>query len=209
MITENVTITAYHLGPEVSGNTWGGISSRSPQQLANKPRNTECLLVIKKEFAGAIAATEYSVFVADRSDWSSPALDPTLRPHITTTTEADYLAKSIEWDALVGTTKNGLVWEKSIATMTNNVSAAAEAQYPALSTQFKNLTFSMLIAMAHAVSTGKVITPAETVTARNALCEACPRFVSADRRCLECGCDMDYKMRMAAMSCPLGKWGPV
>lgn len=41
---------------------------------------------------------------------------------------------------------------------------------------------------------------------RMSLCRECPRFVKATTQCLECGCVMKLKTKLAAATCPLGKW---
>lgn len=41
---------------------------------------------------------------------------------------------------------------------------------------------------------------------RMSICEACPRFVKLTSQCLECGCIMKLKTKLAAATCPLGKW---
>lgn len=41
---------------------------------------------------------------------------------------------------------------------------------------------------------------------RLSICEQCPRFVKLTSQCLECGCIMKLKTKLAAATCPLGKW---
>lgn len=41
---------------------------------------------------------------------------------------------------------------------------------------------------------------------RMSICQECPRFVKATSQCLECGCIMKLKTKLAAATCPLGKW---
>lgn len=41
---------------------------------------------------------------------------------------------------------------------------------------------------------------------RMSICELCPRFVKLTSQCLECGCIMKLKTKLAAATCPLGKW---
>lgn len=41
------------------------------------------------------------------------------------------------------------------------------------------------------------------------ICEECDSFRRLTRQCKECGCFMFLKARIAAMSCPLGKWEAV
>jgi hypothetical protein len=55
------------------------------------------------------------------------------------------------------------------------------------------------------------ITPEEAAR-RLAICdppapsEPCEHFRKSDRRCSQCGCWMDFKTTLRAMSCPVGKW---
>lgn len=41
---------------------------------------------------------------------------------------------------------------------------------------------------------------------RISICRECPRFVKLTSQCLECGCIMNLKTKLAAATCPLGKW---
>jgi hypothetical protein len=41
---------------------------------------------------------------------------------------------------------------------------------------------------------------------RMAICVLCPRFISLTTQCRECGCVMTAKTKLAAATCPLGKW---
>lgn len=41
---------------------------------------------------------------------------------------------------------------------------------------------------------------------RLSICEECPRYVKMTSQCLECGCIMKLKTKLAAATCPLGKW---
>ena len=41
---------------------------------------------------------------------------------------------------------------------------------------------------------------------RLSICGACDRFEASSGRCLECGCYMTVKARVAAMRCPIEKW---
>lgn len=42
---------------------------------------------------------------------------------------------------------------------------------------------------------------------RLAICETCDRFDKEKRKCLECGCFMEYKTLLPFVHCPLHKWG--
>lgn len=39
------------------------------------------------------------------------------------------------------------------------------------------------------------------------ICRVCPEFIKFTHQCKKCGCLMDAKTKLAAASCPLGKWG--
>lgn len=41
---------------------------------------------------------------------------------------------------------------------------------------------------------------------RLSTCEQCPRFVKLTSQCMECGCIMKLKTKLAHATCPLGKW---
>lgn len=41
---------------------------------------------------------------------------------------------------------------------------------------------------------------------RYSICEECPQFIKLTTQCKECGCIMKLKTKLAAASCPLGKW---
>ena len=41
---------------------------------------------------------------------------------------------------------------------------------------------------------------------RYSICNMCPKFISLTKQCQECGCFMVVKTKMAAATCPLGKW---
>lgn len=38
------------------------------------------------------------------------------------------------------------------------------------------------------------------------ICLDCPEFIRLTKQCKQCGCFMNLKTRLAASSCPLGKW---
>lgn len=40
------------------------------------------------------------------------------------------------------------------------------------------------------------------------ICQGCPRFHTAQERCLECGCHIPTKARIVLDGCPLDKWKP-
>ena len=38
-------------------------------------------------------------------------------------------------------------------------------------------------------------------------CKACENFVPETSKCTECKCNMKLKVKVAAVECPIGKWG--
>lgn len=46
--------------------------------------------------------------------------------------------------------------------------------------------------------------PAEAVTCRVALCEACP--ARSLHTCTKCGCYYEFRAHLPQKACPLGKW---
>lgn len=46
----------------------------------------------------------------------------------------------------------------------------------------------------------------EEAEKRISICKECPRFIKTTSQCKECGCIMNLKTKLAAASCPLGKW---
>jgi hypothetical protein len=41
---------------------------------------------------------------------------------------------------------------------------------------------------------------------RMAICKACPELIPVLDQCKKCGCFMEFKTRLEAAKCPLGKW---
>jgi hypothetical protein len=41
------------------------------------------------------------------------------------------------------------------------------------------------------------------------ICKACPELIPLTHQCKKCGCIMNLKVKLAAASCPLGKWDAV
>ena len=51
-----------------------------------------------------------------------------------------------------------------------------------------------------------VFSEEELVQARMKVCMGCPRRKSTGNECLECGCPIGRKIKLATESCPQGKW---
>lgn len=41
---------------------------------------------------------------------------------------------------------------------------------------------------------------------RLSICKGCPEFLSITHQCKKCGCFMEWKTKLEAAKCPLGKW---
>ena len=41
---------------------------------------------------------------------------------------------------------------------------------------------------------------------RFAICKACPELIQLTNQCKKCGCIMSLKTKLAAATCPIGKW---
>ena len=41
------------------------------------------------------------------------------------------------------------------------------------------------------------------------ICLKCPHFSSAQRRCKQCGCWLDHKVKFRISECPIHKWGKI
>lgn len=44
---------------------------------------------------------------------------------------------------------------------------------------------------------------------RISLCQECDKYVQLTKQCKECWCIMPLKVKLAAASCPLGKWSAI
>ena len=45
-----------------------------------------------------------------------------------------------------------------------------------------------------------------TSTERYSICKGCPEFINLSKQCKKCGCFMSAKTKLAAASCPIGRW---
>lgn len=78
-----------------------------------------------------------------------------------------------------------------------------------------NLTDSVKEILKKAVTAGQVLVSEDVARKRLEVCLGCDKFIAQPEgsvipyRCSVCGCGMKVKSRLAAMSCPLNKWGPV
>lgn len=46
----------------------------------------------------------------------------------------------------------------------------------------------------------------EDAEKRFAICKVCPELIKLTKQCKKCGCFMVAKTKLAAATCPLGKW---
>jgi len=67
---------------------------------------------------------------------------------------------------------------------------------------------SILGAMRASLKDGRILATQETIEARAAVCEACPklRVKNGKYACVTCGCGFKRKIAVHGSSCPLGKW---
>lgn len=96
----NITITAYFVGPEESGNVFGGVTPNSPRHISGSPFNNYAKGVIK--YFDTQTSESYFVQFAGTSPSASWNY----------ISEAQYSASFAENDPLVGTTTGSFVWEK-------------------------------------------------------------------------------------------------
>lgn len=91
-----------------------------------------------------------------------------------------------------------------------------EKQQPELPSTFEmlaNLTDSVKDVLGKYVERGQLLVPEDVARARLSVCFDCDKFVKQPEgaiipfRCSVCGCGMKVKTRLAAMKCPIDKWG--
>lgn len=77
-------------------------------------------------------------------------------------------------------------------------------EFPSVTQQAKNLSFSVYNVLIEALKTGEVTASEEVVQNRINTCKGCP-FLN-ESRCSECGCFINVKAGLKAEKCPKGKW---
>lgn len=99
----------------------------------------------------------------------------------------------------------------------------APIQLPSEMPSLKEMAFNLVGAgkdiIAGAIANGVIMAPEEVAKARWDICFNCEFLVKQSvggetvdahmYRCSKCGCGMRVKVRLAAMKCPINKWGPV
>ncbi len=82
-------------------------------------------------------------------------------------------------------------------------------EYPSLFQQATNAAKAVGAVVASAVRGEAVTVPQEEQDRRLAICHVCVEwFDPSQQRCRhkDCGCFMNFKTRLGAMHCPIGKW---
>ena len=93
----------------------------------------------------------------------------------------------------------------------------APIQLPSEMPSLREMAFNLIGAgkdiIAGAITSGVIMASDETAKARWDICFDCDFFEKKPEdyiyRCTKCGCGMRVKVRVAAMKCPINKWGPV
>ncbi len=79
-------------------------------------------------------------------------------------------------------------------------------KYPSISEQAKNITEATGRVLNNIFSGQTITSPQAVQESRIQTCLRCDKFDKSQRRCYECGCFIDVKVRFALEQCPLGKW---
>jgi hypothetical protein len=79
---------------------------------------------------------------------------------------------------------------------------AAEPELPSKLTMARNAT----VATGQALKSRFKKVSGEEQARRLAICNDCEFFRASDSRCAKCGCQTNWKSRLAAWHCPIDKW---
>lgn len=92
-------------------------------------------------------------------------------------------------------------------------------EMPSLKEMAFNLVGAGKDVIAAAITNGVIMASDEVAKARWCICFSCEFLIKQSRagdavdthmyRCNKCGCGMRVKTRLAAMKCPINKWGSV
>lgn len=87
-------------------------------------------------------------------------------------------------------------------------------EMPSLREMAFNLVGAGKDVIAGAITNGAIMASDEIAKTRWDICFDCEFFVKHVSdvymyRCSKCGCGMRVKVRLAAMKCPINRWGPV
>lgn len=77
---------------------------------------------------------------------------------------------------------------------------------PSLKQMAFSLTSTLKDAVLQAAKDGTVIATPDVLLKRMDMCVVCEFFIPNTSRCSKCGCFMNFKTRLAASKCPVGKW---
>jgi len=58
----------------------------------------------------------------------------------------------------------------------------------------------------HVLDPNKHVDNEKIAEDRFAICKTCPELIQLTSQCKKCGCIMSLKTKLAAATCPLGKW---
>ena len=83
----------------------------------------------------------------------------------------------------------------------------SDQNYPSLPEQSANLVKSIGKVLKSILTTEEAIfASADSQKTRREICNGCDKNDREQNRCTECGCDLEMKIKFAAMTCPLQKW---
>jgi hypothetical protein len=82
----------------------------------------------------------------------------------------------------------------------------SEKDYPSLSEQGKNLS-KFTLDVFKSIFYGQPLFATEEISnQRMSICRSCDKYDESQKRCRECGCMLEHKVKFALDSCPLKKW---
>lgn len=58
----------------------------------------------------------------------------------------------------------------------------------------------------HLLDPNKIVDDEKLAADRFAICKVCPELIQLTTQCKKCGCIMSLKTKLAAATCPIGKW---
>lgn len=86
----------------------------------------------------------------------------------------------------------------------------SDEDLPSTTEMVKNLAKSLKdIVVGSVVNGSELLVSDEVVQHRWNICLSCPLFIQESKRCSECGCFMEAKVKFTQTECPVGKWGRV
>ena len=86
----------------------------------------------------------------------------------------------------------------------NDVSANKEL--PSIPQMAANLVQTAGAVASNVVHGHAPMVPDEESARRFTICEACTSFIKESARCTQCGCAMQFKVRLNGARCPINKW---